>query len=470
MSETIRMKLFAATFFLLALPLAADEHFGAIAFANSGKPEAQEAFLRGVLLLHNFAYPQAARAFEEAERIDPNFALAYWGEAMTYNHPIWYEVDLDRGRAAVKRGQRAAGSGREKMWIDAVAALYGEGDKAARDAAYEAAMARLAAAHPNDVEARVFHALAILGTVGRDEVDARKRIRAAALLEPILAERRDHPGALHYLIHAYDDPLHAPLGLRAAQRYAAVASGAPHALHMPSHIFVQLGMWPEAAKANEQAWALSKEWVVREHAASDKRDLHSLSWLQYVYLQQRRAADARRLLDEVAPKEGEGMRERHTRESMQARYAIESGDWGAFDFAGTHEPAAMFARGMRAIAANDAAEAERAAKELAGMGHDRGAVEARTVETMVQELRASMAMAHGDTAAALRLAAEAAQSEERLGVPSGPPDTFKPAHELYGELLLRAGKKKEAAEQFRIELTRTPNRAASVTGLAIAEQ
>ncbi len=239
---------------------------------------------------------------------------------------------------------------------------------------------------------------------------------------------------------------------------------------MPSHIFVQLGMWPEAAKANEQAWALSKEWVAREHAASDKRDLHSLSWLQYVYLQQRRPADARRLLDEVAPKEGEGMRERHARESMQARYAIESGDWGAFDFAGTHEPAAMFARGMRAIAANDAAEAERAAKDLAGMGHDRSAVEARTVETMVQELRASMAMAHGDTAAALRLAAEAAQSEESLGVPSGPPDTFKPAHELYGELLLRAGKKKEAAEQFRMELTRTPNRTASVAGLAIAEQ
>src|SRR6266542_2746794 len=470
MSETIRMKLFAATLFLVALPLAADEHFGAIAFANSGKPEAQEAFLRGVLLLHNFAYPQAERAFEEAERIDPNFALAYWGEAMTYNHPIWYEVDLDRGRAAVKRGQRAAGSEREKMWIDAVAALYGEGDKAARDAAYEAATQRLAAAHPSDVEARVFHALAILGTVGRDEVDARKRIRAAALLEPILAERRDHPGALHYLIHAYDDPLHAPLGLRAAQRYAAVASGAPHALHMPSHIFVQLGMWPEAAKANEQAWALSKEWVAREHAASDKRDLHSLSWLQYVYLQQRRPADARRLLDEVAPKEGEGMRERHARESMQARYAIESGDWGAFDFAGTYEPAAMFARGMRAIAANDAAEAERAAKDLAGMGHDRSAVEARMVETMVQELRASMAMAHGDTAAALRLAAEAAQSEESLGVPSGPPDTFKPAHELYGELLLRAGKKKEAAEQFRMELTRTPNRTASVAGLAAAEQ
>src|SRR5207237_1221965 len=208
----------------------------------------------------------------------------------------------------------------------------------------------------------------------------------------------------------YAEPLHAPRGLGAARGYAAVASGGPHGLHTPSHSFVQLGMGPGAAKANEQAWALSKEWVAREHAASDKRNLHSLSWLRYVYLQQRRPADARRLLDEVVPKEGEGMRERHTRESMQARYAIESGDWGAFDFAGTHEPAAMFARGMRAIAANDAAEAERAAKELAAMGHDRSAVEARTVETMVQELRASMAMAPGDTAAALPPAAEGAQA------------------------------------------------------------
>jgi tetratricopeptide (TPR) repeat protein len=237
---------------------------------------------------------------------------------------------------------------------------------------------------------------------------------------------------------------------------------------MPSHIFLQLGMWPEAAKANEEAYALSKEWVAREHAAGDKRDLHSLMWLQYVYLQQHRPADARRLIAEVAPKEGEGTRERHTRESMQARYAIESGDWGAFDFAGAHEPAALFARGMRAVAANDAADAERAAKELAKASGERTAVEARAADAMLHELRASIAMAAGDAAGAMKLAADAVRIEESVGVPSGPPDTFKPAHELYGELLLRAGKKKEAAEQFRIELTRTPNRAASLAGLVIA--
>src|SRR5262249_44595257 len=161
--------------------------------------------------------------------------------------------------------------------------------------------------------------------------------------------------------------------------------------------------------------------------------------------QQHRAADARKLLDEVPAKPDEGMRERHARESMQARYAIESGDWGAFDFNGAHEPGSSFARGLRAIAANDAAEAERAAKELSAMQRERGNVEARTVETMAIELRAAMQMAHGDTNGALKLAAEAVLSEESLGVPSGPPDTFKPAHELFGELLLRSGKKKEAA-------------------------
>jgi tetratricopeptide (TPR) repeat protein len=433
----------AATALLLflvvtAVPAAAAEQLGTIAFANTGKPEAQEAFLRGVLLLHNFAYPQAARAFQEAEKADPSFALACWGEAMTYNHPIWYETDLERGRDAVRRAraamafsspraQRGVNGVRESMWIDAVALLYAEGDKAARDAAYEQAMQRLARAYPDDIEAQVFWALSILGTRGRDEADARKQIRAAAILEPVFAAHPDHPGALHYLIHAYDDPVHAPLGLRPALRYAKVASAAPHALHMPSHIFVQLGMWPEAAKANEEAYALSKEWVAREHAAGDKRDLHSLSWLQYVLLQQRRNAEAKRLIGEVAAGDGEGMRERHTREQMQARYAIETGDFGAFDFAGVHEPAAIFARGLRGIAANDAAAATHAAGELEAAVKDKSGIEARVADTMLHELRASMAMAAGDAAHALQLAAEAVRIEETIGVPSGPPEMFKPA-------------------------------------------
>ena len=470
MSETIRMKLFAAMLLLLALPLAADEHFGAIAFANSGKPEAQEAFLRGVLLLHNFAYPQAERAFEEAERIDPDFVLAYWGEAMTYNHPIWYEVDLDRGRAALKKMPQQPTDARERMWIDAVAALYGEGDKAARDAAYEAAMQRLAAAQPNDVEAHVFRALAILGTVGRDEVDARKRIRAAALLEPILAERRDHPGALHYLIHAYDDPLHAPLGLRAAQRYAAVASGAPHALHMPSHIFVQardVARGREGQRAGVGAVeGVGRARARRQRQARPPQPVVAAVRLPAAAASRRRAAAARRGRAEGRRRDARAARARvdagalRDRERRLGRVRLRRHARAGGDVRARH------ARHRRERRGRSRARGQ----GVAGMGHDRGAVEARTVETMVQELRASMAMAHGDTAAALRLAAEAAQSEEGLGVPSGPPDTFKPAHELYGELLLRAGKKKEAAEQFRIELTRTPNRTASVAGLAIAEQ
>src|SRR5207244_525018 len=157
----------------------------------------------------------------------------------------------------------------------------------------------------------------------------RTAIEAAAILEELLPTYQDHPGVLHYLIHAYDDPIHAPLGLRAARRYARVASSAPHALHMPSHIFLQLGMWDEAARSNEAAYALGQQWLASEHVDNDPNRLHSLVWLQYIYLQQRRYADAKRLIDEV---NHDSEHNRHMRESMQTRYAVETGEWSAFEF------------------------------------------------------------------------------------------------------------------------------------------
>lgn len=451
--------------FLVCAVASADEQLGTIVFPNTGKPEAQAAFLRGVLLLHNFAYPQAARAFVEAEQIDPNFALAYWGEAMTYNHPIWMEVSPEDGRRALKKTAALKTTPRERAYLDALGALYGEGEKEARDLAYEKAMESLARAYPEDVEARVFWGLSVLGTMRRGEVDGRKQIRTAAILEELYPTRPDHPGVLHYLIHAYDDPLHAPLGLRAARRYAKVASSAPHALHMPSHIFLQLGMWNDAARSNELAYALSQEWVEREHAASDQRDLHSLQWLQYVYLQQGRYTEAKRLLDEVKPYEGEKNRELHARENMQARYAVETGDWKAFDF--THP----FARGMRAVAEKRFDDVQRAIESLSTKKHGEhysGRGNEADVERL--ELLAMLAAARGDMNEALRSAALAVEAEKILGVPSGPPDAFKPANELYGELLLKAGRPKEALEQFRTSLFRTPNRAASLAGAAQASQ
>src|SRR5581483_10626599 len=215
---------------LLCSAAHAQEHLGTIVFPNSGSPEAQAAFLRGVLLLHNFAYPQAKEAFVEAQKIDPKFVLAYWGEAMTYNHPLWNQFDLEGGRRVLEKVRPLVASAmpRERGYIEAIEALYGEGHS---KYAYEAAMERLARANPGDVEAQVFWALSILGAREWHQLDERRSVRAAAILEELFPTHRDHPGVLHYLIHAYDDPVHAPLGLRAARLYAKVASSAPHALH-----------------------------------------------------------------------------------------------------------------------------------------------------------------------------------------------------------------------------------------------
>jgi tetratricopeptide (TPR) repeat protein len=445
---------------LLCTAVQAQEQLGTIVFPNSGKPEAQAAFLRGVLLLHNFAYPQAERAFVEAEKIDPNFAMAYWGEAMTHNHPLWNQFDGEGGKRVL--GQLTplkSVTARERGYIEAVEALYGGGDKAVRDSGYEKAMERLARTNPDDVEAQVFWALSILGSRGWHKIDPRRSMRAAAILEELFPMHADHPGVLHYLIHAYDDPIHAPLGLRAARRYAKVASSAPHALHMPSHIFFQLGMWDDAARSNEAAYALSKEWVAREHTAGDKHDLHSLIWLQYVYLQQHRYSDAKRLLDEVEPSEGDG------RETMQLRYAVETGEWSAFDFA--H----FVGRTLRAIAEKRFDDAQRAIDELSSKknsDHHGDHYEVSAPEP--DELRALLASARGAMSEALHYAQLAVATESSLDdVLSGPPDDFKPANELYGELLLQAGKPKEALQEFETSLLRTPNRAASVAGLKRAQ-
>lgn len=421
---------------MIVLLATSPEHLGTIVFPNSGKPAAQAAFLRGVLLLHNFAYPQAQKAFAEAREIDPKFALAYWGEAMTYNHPLWNQVDVEAGRGALKnlRPLAASATPRERGYIDAVEALYGAGDKTARNYAYEAAMERLARANPGDVEAQAFWALSILGSREWHQLDERRSVRAAAILEELFPTHPDHPGVLHYLIHAYDDPVHAPLGLRAARRYANVASSAPHALHMPSHIFLQLGMWNDTIRSNEAAYALSKKW--------GQPDMHSLNWLQYAYLQQHRYADAKKLIEEA---HGDH------REDMEVRYAAESGDWKGFTFT---QP---LGKALQAIAQKRLDDAQRFIAHLKEDGPD------------ADEARAMLAAARGNMADAFRYAQKAIAAEEKLGVPSGPPENFKPAHELYGELLMQAGKKSEALAQFQTSLLRTPNRAASVADVQRAE-
>lgn len=313
----------------------AQEGLGQISFPTSQSGPAQDAFIKGVLLLHSFEYDDAREAFQEAQQAAPGFAMAYWGEAMTYNHPVWAQTAPEQARAALERlaptpaeRMTKAGSDKERDWLRAVDALFGAGDKLARDKAYASAMARMHEAYPDDLEVTAFYALALLGTShgGRD---FGIYMRAAAQAEDVYARNPQHPGAVHYLIHAFDDPVHAPLGLRYAVAYGRIAPAASHAVHMPSHIYFALGMWDEAAEMNERSVKAADDRVARKNLGVDERGFHALLWLTYSYLQQGRQQEARALLDQIeeAAAKSDSPRTRSHLALARAAWLIETRRW-----------------------------------------------------------------------------------------------------------------------------------------------
>ena len=276
---------------------AQEAQLGRVEFPTSGSEKAQAHFLRGLAALHSFWYEEALEAFRESTKVEPDFAMGYWGEAMTYNHPLWSEQDLTAARAVVTKFKETPKlTERERAYLSAVRLLYGEGDKRARDAAYSAAMEKIYHAYPDDLDAAAFYSLSLLGLTG-GEKGYRLQAKAGAIALEVYQKNPNHPGAAHYIIHAFDDPDHAILALPAARRYASIAPEAHHARHMPSHIFLQLGMWPEAAASNEAAWESSDAWMKRKNLPLNVRDYHSLHWLLYAYLQQGRYNDAEKLLN-----------------------------------------------------------------------------------------------------------------------------------------------------------------------------
>ena len=228
--------LFALGFAISALSQASPQtEVGVVQFANSGSASAQASFLRGLAQLHNFEYADAAAEFRKAQQADPNFAMAYWGEAMTYNHPIWMEQDPGAARSALNRlaptpEARAAKAGtqRERDYLQAVEILYGDGAKEDRDVRYSQAMAELHQKYPSDVDAAAFYALSLMGTCHHGR-EIPTYMRALAILEDLIYANPKHPGVAHYIIHATDDPVHAPLGLHAARAYSKIAPSAAHA-------------------------------------------------------------------------------------------------------------------------------------------------------------------------------------------------------------------------------------------------
>ena len=296
----LRAVFVAAALLLTALSPRAQE-LGVIDFPTSGSAQAQPLFVKGVLLMHSFEYDDAREAFIEAEKADPSFAMAYWGEAMTFNHPVWQRTSPDLAKAALNKlaptadARRAkAPTEKEKDWIGAVEKLYGSGDKLARDLAYADSMKRMSEKYPNDDEVKAFYALALLGT-SHNGRDVAIYMRAAALVEQVYAKNPQHPGAAHYLIHAYDDPIHAPLGLRYADAYSKIAPSASHALHMPSHIYVALGMWDESASINERSVKAADARREAKKLDVDQRGFHALLWLVYTYTQQEMTSTVARL-------------------------------------------------------------------------------------------------------------------------------------------------------------------------------
>jgi hypothetical protein len=253
----------------------------------SCSPAVSKNFDIALALLHNFWYPRALATFDQIIQTDPQCAMAYWGAAMTYNHPFWdapAQADEQSAWALVQKAMKAKEkSPREKMYIDAVAALYregGAGKKAARDKAYMNAMAALYAGYPDD-DTKLFYALSILGTIEEGSPWSAQQELAARLIVQVYADDPRNPGALHYMIHAYDDPVHAAKGLKAARAYAQAAPAVPHALHMPSHIFTRLGYWEESAATNEKAWHVSESDVKRDGESGAYRDFHSLNYRNY---------------------------------------------------------------------------------------------------------------------------------------------------------------------------------------------
>lgn len=454
---------------------AQDRRLGTITFRNSGSPDAQAAFIEGVLLLHSFEFEDAASAFRSAQETDADFALAYWGEAMTYNHPLWQEQDRDAALAALDRyapgaeaRQSKAPTEREAAYLEAIDILYGEGSKTDRDLAYMQAMGRLSATYPNDHEARAFHALAILGRTD-GERDFATYMKAAAVAQPVFDANPDHPGAAHYIIHSFDDPVHAPLGLEAARAYSEIAPDAAHAQHMTSHIFVAMGMWDDVIAANIRARDVQNARRA-ELGRHPNACGHYTSWLHYGWLMRGDGTDAERGMAECRELVVSGAAsgpEVNYFANMRARHVLDTNDWDAagrldaeIDHAGYH-----FVTAFAALQAGDATAAETAARDLLEAAGD---APGPRVEIMLLELEALAAARDGDHATAIRQLEEAVRIEEGLPFEFGPPASLKPPHEMLGEIALEAGDHATALAAFQRSLDFTPERTPSLAGLAAA--
>jgi len=464
----------------------APDKLGKVHFMTSCLAEVQPDFQRAVALLHSFAYEVAAREFAAVAQRDPSCAMAHWGIAMSHYHQLWSPPAasaLQTGRDEVEKAEHlGAHSEREKQFI-AAAAAYFEGDEhttpPARAHAYEQAMAVVATHNPRDAEAQVFYALALIATALPTDRSHSNQEQAAAILEPIFRAYPDHPGAAHYLIHAYDSAELAPRGLAAARAYSKIAPSAPHALHMPSHIFTRLGLWDDSIASNQAARSAA-------HSQGDRgEELHAMDYLTYAYLQRGRDDEADRVFKDLRSMGSllsNDFKVGYAATAIPVRLAMERQRWGEAE---SLQPIAQSAPHIvaivywaRAVARARSGHPDAADSDLQRIDQCQNQSRASgdlywstQIEILGKEARGWHAAASGRTAEAVQLLQEAADTEdglEKLPVTPGP---IIPAREQLGELLLDLQRPRDALRELKASLASAPGRRGAIlAGIRSADQ
>jgi hypothetical protein len=493
---------------------------GDLSFPVTGSPACQRLFRDGVLALHSFLYDQAHESFVAALAADPTCAMAAWGDAMTYDHPVWRERDVPKARAALAKvkGEDAL-TAKERAFIGTARELFAKDDGKEAHAAWLAASAKMHADYPDDDEVALQHALALLSVYGYDLTHVREQMEAGTIALAVMRRRPEHPGAVHYAIHAFDSRDHAVLALEAARTYARIAPAGGHAQHMPSHTFVLLGMWREVVPSNEKAFAASVAWEKSHGHSPGDYDWHSYAWLVDAHLELGQHARARQLIDDVralivtTKDEPAAMRASYT--DMVADYALVTGRWsdveslvapvfapvqdegggggGGAVACAAHAPgtggdvrppyalfARMYADALRAEAAIRAGDKSTAEKRVADMKavHEQMAPWMKMLPpTAAKQWDAHeaslLARAHG---AAKPTPADAKKIIESLELfvkvederPIAGPPFVEPPRELLASALLAAGRAKDAYAIAERALEQRPNRALAVLGAARA--
>src|SRR5213594_2903917 len=468
----------------LSLPAQEHEHpvpekLGVVKFPTSCSASVQKDFERAVALLHSFAYSAAEKAFRDVSSADPKCAIAHWGIAMTYFHPLWPpplpEENVARGREEIERARQLGGSDREREFIEALSFIYANADSLPYDDRanrYAAAMGKLAERNPDAAECQIFYALALLATAPPTDSGHANQKKAAALLEPLFQKYPQHPGIPHYLIHAYDNVEMATQGVEAARVYAQIAPSAPHALHMPSHIYTRLGMWKESIASNTAARKAAHE------QGDIGEELHAMDYLTYANLQLGRDQDAAQVVDDLrkmtdlSPKYFKVV---YAASAMPARYAIERRQWTEAtrleSIANALPQAAAitawsravgFARSKQAAAARkEAAKLTRAYEQLRASGDEYWATQ---IHVQLNSALAWISHAEGKEDEALKLMLTAADEEDAVEKQPVTPGAIVPAREQLGDLLLETGNTKEAQKEFQKALSMTPKRRGALLG------